>query len=78
MCRGHRETGQEGGDRLIRLLLILRKLLGGRGPSASPTSRELDRARAASMADEGGAAAAEVEAQPTVARPADEEEPGGS
>jgi hypothetical protein len=63
---------------MTEVWLTLRKLLGGRGPSASPTSRELDRERAASMADEGGAAAAEVEAQPTVARPADEDKPGGA
>jgi hypothetical protein len=54
------------------LLTALRKLLGGRGPSPS---QELDRERKASMADEGGAAAAEVEAQPTLARPADGKKP---
>ena len=60
---------------MTELLLALRKLLWGRGPSASSPSQELDRERKASMADEGGAAAAEVEAQPTLARPADEKKP---
>jgi hypothetical protein len=54
---------------MTELVLTLRKLLGGRGPSASSLSHELDREREASMADEGGSAAAEVEAQPALARP---------
>jgi transaldolase len=43
---------------------------------AAAASRELDRERKASMADEGGAAAAEVEAQPRLARPAGAETRG--
>jgi hypothetical protein len=61
---------------MTEILLTLRRLLGGRA-STSPPSRELDREREASMADEGGAAAAEVEAQPALARPEDEKTPGG-
>jgi hypothetical protein len=61
---------------MSELLLRLRKLLGGSGPSATSPSQELDRQRKASMADEGGAAAAEVEAQPTLARPTEDKAKG--
>jgi hypothetical protein len=52
---------------MSEIISALRRLLSrGREPTGRDT---LDRERAASMADEGGAAGAEVEAQPTQARP---------
>jgi hypothetical protein len=53
---------------MSELISALRRLFG-RGQATSSRRQPLDRERAASMADEGGAAAAEVEAQPGLGRP---------
>jgi hypothetical protein len=53
---------------MSELITALRRLLNRR-PKPGSRRDPLDRERAASMADEGGAAGAEVEAQPTLARP---------
>lgn len=52
---------------MSELMAALRRLFG-RGEKTDSRKERLDRERAASMVDEGGAAAAEVEAQPGLAR----------
>jgi hypothetical protein len=53
---------------MSEVITALRRLLNRRRGTA-PRPDPLDRERAASMADEGGAAGAEVEAQPGLTRP---------
>jgi hypothetical protein len=53
---------------MSEIITALRRLLN-RGRGTPPRRDPLDRDRAASMADEGGAAGAEVEEQPALARP---------
>jgi hypothetical protein len=53
---------------MSELILALRRLLRGREPRTPPALDDLDRERAASMADEGGAAGARVEAPESQSR----------